>query len=190
MDIQEAILTMSLLMKQEYEFYEKHAKPNTGMSVEELKQFEWIRANTREFGNRLAANPYFFDVMESWKVTIQGTEGVNKDSIDSAQKTSDVEDLLERASPLSTSIKNHLKTNGYVIVSMGAGEDGWDIEVRCSEKKSRDLCTELYQRFSKAISLNVLSISRRFAGHMLPGLYGWDDAKNMLNIFRDDIPEM
>lgn len=187
MDLQEATLTMALLMKEEYEFYEEHAQPDKGMVLEDLKKMEWLRANTREFGNRLAANPYFFDVMESWSVTILGKEGVNEDSLKSAMESDDVDDLIDRASVLGSSIKGHLRKNGYVISDMGAGEDGWDIAVRCTEKKSRDLCTEIYQRYAQAIEMGVLMISRRFAGNMLPGLYHWDDAKRILSLYGDDI---
>jgi hypothetical protein len=180
MDLQEATLTMALLMKEEYDFYDQHSRPDVSMDVKDIKEFEWRRANTREFGNRLAANPYFFDVMESWVVTIIGKEGVNKESMDEAQKTADVDDLIDRASTLASSVKKHLRDNGYVICDMSAGEDGWDFGIRCTEKRSRALCMEIYQRYAKTIDLKLLSISRRFAGHMLPGLYTWDDAKKIL----------
>jgi hypothetical protein len=180
MDLQEATLTMALLMKEEHEFYEKHAKADSSMCVEDLRELEWRRANVREFGNRLAANPYFFDVMESWVVTIIGKEGVNQESMNDAMKTADIDDLVDKASVLASSVKQHLRNEGYVICDMGAGEDGWDIGVRCTEKKSRALCMELYQRYVLAIEIGLLSISRRFSGHKLPGLYSWDDAKKIL----------
>jgi hypothetical protein len=193
MDLQEATLTMALLMKEEYEFYEQHAEPNKaaadGMDIEDLKELEWRRANTREFGNRLAANPYFFDVMESWVVAISGNEGVNKESMEEAAKSSDVDDLVDRASVLAASVKKHLKDNGYVICDMGAGETGWDFGIRCTENQSRALCMEMHQRYTSAIEMGLLSVSRRFAGHRLPGLYNWDNAKRFLANCGDNLLE-
>jgi hypothetical protein len=188
MDLQEATVTMALLMKKESDFYEQHAIPDISLTRENLKELEWLKANTREFGNRLAANPYFFDVMESWVVTVLGTEGVNTDSMKEAMGSADVDDLIDRASALAASIKKHLRDNGYVICNMGAGEDGWDIGIRCSEKKSRDLCVEIHQRYMQAIEMGLLTISRRFAGHSLPGLYSYDDAKRILLIYGDSSP--
>lgn len=147
-----------------------------------MREFEWIRSNTREFGNRLAANPYFFDVMESWRVYIIGKEGATKESMMEAIKTDDVDDLIDRSSTLANSIKNHLRSKGYMICDMGAATDGWDMAVRCSEKKSRDLCAELHRKYFTAIDMGLIYISRRFAGHTLPGLYNWEDAKKILSI--------
>jgi hypothetical protein len=186
MDLQEATITMALLMKKETDFYEQH----TTMSREDLKQLEWLKANTREFGNRLAANPYFFDVMESWVVTILGTEGVNTDSMKEALESADVDDLVDRASSLAASIKKHLRDNGYMICDMGAGEDGWDVGVRCTDKQSRNLCTELLQRYTQAIDMGLLAVSRRFAGHTLPGLHNCDDAKRILLLYGDSLPSL
>lgn len=182
MDLQEATVTMALLLRKEADFIEQHPKT---LSTEDMKEFEWLKANTREFGNRLAANPHFFDVMESWVVTIIGTEGVNPDSIKNALASDDVDDLVDRASTLAASIKRHLRNNGYMICDMGAGEDGWDIGIRCTEKQSRNLCVEMHQRYTQAIEMKLLAISRRFAGHILPGLYNWDDAKRVLIMYGD-----
>jgi hypothetical protein len=190
MDLQEATTTMAFLMRKEADFYEQHAILNQEISREDLKQIEWLKANTREFGNRLAANPNFFDVMESWTVVIMGSEGVSSDSVQESLKTDDVDDLVDRASSLAASIKAHLRSNGYVICEMSAGEDGWDVVVRCTDKQSKNLCIELLQRYTQAIDLGLLSISRRFAGHMLPGLRNWDDAKRILLIYGDDLPSM
>jgi hypothetical protein len=190
MDLQEATVTMAFLMKKEADFYEQHAIPDQKLTREDLKEFEWLKANTREFGNRLAANPYFFDVMESWTVVIMGSEGVSLDSMQETMKSDDVDDLVDRASSLAASIKKHLRDNGYVICDMGAGEDGWDVGVRCTDKQSRNLCTELLQRYTQAIDLGLLAVSRRFAGHMLPGLLNWDDAKRILLMYGDDLPSM
>jgi hypothetical protein len=187
MDLQEATIIMALLMKKEADFYEQHGQPGQTLTREDLKEFEWLKANTREFGNRLAANPNFFDVMESWIVTLTGTEGVNKDSMDEALQSSDVDDLVDRASSLAASVKKHVRDNGYVICDMGAGEDGWDFGVRCSDKKSRDLCVELHQRYIQALELGLLTISRRFAGHTLPGLYNWEDAKKIILMYGDSL---
>ena len=190
MDLQEATITMAFLMRKEADFYELHAMPDQKLTREDLKQIEWLKANTREFGNRLAANPNFFDVMESWTVVIMGSEGVSSDSVQESLKTDDVDDLVDRASSLAASIKAHLRSNGYMICEMSAGEDGWDVAVRCTDKQSRNLCMELLQRYTQAIDMGLLSISRRFAGHMLPGLRNWDDAKRILLIYGDDLPSM
>jgi hypothetical protein len=190
MDLQEATITMALLMKKEADFYAQHAAQDKSLTREDLKQLEWLKANTREFGNRLAANPYFFDVMESWVVTILGTEGVNTDSVKEALESADVDDLVDRASSLAASIKKHLRDNGYVICDMGAGEDGWDVGVRCTDKQSRTLCTELLQRYTQAIEMGLVAVSRRFAGHTLPGLHDWDDAKRILMLYGDSLPSL
>lgn len=189
MDLQEATIAMAALMKGEADFYREHlerAQPETPEELRRhkkaLKEFEWLQSNTREFGNTLAANPNFFGVMESWKVVVKGTEGVAKDSIVKAMKTDDVDDLIERSGSLASLIKNHIKDKGLLICDMSAGEDGWDISIRCTEKKSRILCYDIHKNFCNAISIGLVSISRRFAGHCLPGLYNWDDAERFLKI--------
>jgi len=190
MDLQEATATMALLMKNEAEYYKENLENVNPVTPEEseryqkkLNEFKWIKSNTLEFGNRLAANPCFFDIMESWHVVLYGKEGVNKNSVYEAYKTHNVEDLIDRCGGIAINIKEYIKTNGYLISDMSAGEDGWDISVKCTEKKSRDLCGAIYRRYSHTINLKLLSISRRFAGHCLPGLYDWNDAYKYLKMY-------
>jgi len=189
MDLQEATIAMAALMKGEADFFKEHlkdAKPETVQEIQRhaiaLKEFEWLQSNTREFGNTLAANPHFFGVMESWKVVIKGTQGVAKESIEDALRTADVDDLIDRSGSLAGSIKTHVKSKGLIICDMSAGEDGWDISVRCTEKNSRLLCYDVHKNFMAALDMKLISISRRFAGHCLPGLYTWNDANNILRI--------
>jgi len=190
MDLQEATIAMAALMKGEADFFKEHLKDANPVTTEEkeryataLKEFEWLQSNTREFGNTLAANPHFFGIMESWKVVIKGTQGVAKESIEDALKTADVEDLIDRSGGLASSIKAHIKDKGLIICDMSAGEDGWDISIRCTEKNSRLLCYDIHKNYTGALDLKILSISRRFAGHCIPGLYSWNDAYNFLKIY-------
>lgn len=189
MDLQEATIAMAALMWGEATFYREHLQDAKPESDEErkrydtaLREFEWLQSNTREFGNILAANPNFFSIMESWKVVITGKEGVSSESIEAAQKTADVDTLVDRCGNLAILIKDHVKAKGMIICDMSAGENGWDIAVRCSEKNSRLLCFDLHKRFFTAIEMELITISRRFAGHCLPGLYSWDDAPRFLKI--------
>lgn len=189
MDLQEATIAMAALMWGEATFFREHlqdAKPESDIELKRhktaLKEFEWLKSNTREFGNILAANPNFFSVMESWKVVITGKEGVCPESIERALKTSDVDKLIDYCGNLAIGVKSHVKGKGMIICDMGAGENGWDIAVRCSEKNSRLLCFDLHKKYFTAIELKLLTISRRFAGHCLPGLYSWDDAPKFLKI--------
>ena len=187
MDLQEASLSMALLMQNEKKYYDENLNDTDSYSIEELhkkvKEFEWVKSNTREFGNQLAANPNFFGVMESWKVYILGTEGVNKKSIMEAHSKNNIEDLLEKCGSMAISIKNYLQDRKHMICDMSAGMDGWDIAIRCTDNQSRDLCQEMYKRFNHAINLKLISLSRRFAGHCLPGLYNWEDAEKFLKIY-------
>lgn len=187
MDLQEATIKIASLMKGEAEFFKEHLdgiKPNTQDEIHRfktaLKEFEWLQSITREFGNTLAANPNFFDIMESWRIVISGTESVDRGSIYEAKDTDDIEDLLERCGSLAASIKAYVKAKGWMICDMSAGEDGWDIAVRCSEKNSRLFCEDVYRRFIFAINQKLITVSRRFAGHCLPGLYNWEDAYRIL----------
>jgi hypothetical protein len=189
MDLQEATIAMAALMKGEADFFKEHldeAKPETDEEKKRYgiatKEFEWLKSNTREFGNILAANPHFFGVMESWKVVIKGTQGVAKESMEEALKTADVDNLIDRSGNLAINIKRHVIEKGLIICDMSAGEDGWDISIRCTEKNSRLLCFDINKQFSRALEIEILSISRRFAGHCLPGLYSWNDAHNFLKI--------
>lgn len=186
-DLQEATIEMATLMRGESEFFNEHlegVKPNTRDEIQRyksaLKEFEWLQSITREFGNTLAANPNFFDIMESWRIVISGTESVDRGSIYEAKETDDVEDLLERCGSLASSIKAYVKGKGWMICDMSAGEDGWDIAVRCSEKNSRLFCEDVYRKFIFAINQKLITVSRRFAGHCLPGLYNWEDANRIL----------
>jgi len=181
MDLQEATIAMAYLMKNEIDFYKKNLE-GVEPTKKLLEEFEWIKSNTREFGNRLAANPNFFNVMESWKVYILGKEGVNEDSIQKAAETFNVEDLVEQCGNLAISIKEFISSKGLIICDIGAGTDGWDIGVRCTEKISQTLCYDVHKKFWSAINLKLIAVSRRFAGHSLPGLYTWDDAEKILKI--------
>lgn len=188
MDLQEATIAMAALMKGEADFFREHldgAEPETEEEIKRhktaLKEFEWLQSNTREFGNQLAANPNLFDIMESWRIVITGKEGVCKNSIDEALKTDNVEDLIERCGTLASSIKEYIKVKGFQVWDMSAGEDGWDISIRCSEKHSRVFCEDIYRQYISAIEMRLITVSRRFAGHCLPGLYNYDDALRILN---------
>ena len=199
MDLQEATYAMARLLVDEKKFYMEHLEVYKEEEPEDpkeravyrgkMREFDWQRANTREFGNKLAAYPNFFDVMESWHVYVLGREGASKESMQAAFKTDDVDDLIDRASSLAASIKTYVRNSGYVICDMGAGTNGWDIAVRCSEKKSRVICTDLHQRFNVALEMGLIHISRRFAGHTLPGLTSWEDAERVLRMYgKDDLP--
>lgn len=139
-----------------------------------------------EFGNRLAAIPAFFDVMESWLVTAVGRQGLSEEGIQEAVRTNDRENMIDRIGALAASVRDYLRSQGFIIRDMGAGEDGWDMCVRCTEKMSRTLCFDLHQRFSEAIRLKLMHVSRRFGGHYLPGLYTWRDAQRLIRGFGDD----
>jgi hypothetical protein len=182
MDLQSATLSMAVLMKREYDFYNEHTEEIKSLDVDTLREFEWVKSETREFGNQLAANPNFFGVMESWKVYISGKEGVNRDSILKAHKEDNVEDLFEKCGSMAVSIKNYLQDKKHMICDMSAGEDGWDVAIRCTEGQSKVLCQEVYRRYSIALEMVIITVSRRFAGHCLPGLYSWDDAIKILKI--------
>jgi len=189
MDLQEATVAMAALMRGEMDFYKEHLEGARVGDLQEskryktaLREYEWLQSNTREFGNTLAANPSFFGIMESWKVVIKGTAGVGKESIENALETDDIEDLISRCGSLPVNIIEHIKSKGLLLCDMSAGEDGWDISVRCTEKNSKLLCFDMHKKYFKTIELKLIVISRRFSGHCLPGLYTWDDAVNFLKV--------
>lgn len=183
-DLQEATITMAILMKEEFDFHSKYIdgkEIKQNESIDILKKFEYLKSSTREFGNILAANPNFFGIMESWKVYISGKEGVNKNSMEEALQKNDVETLLEKCGNLVIGLKDYINEKGLQICDFGAGEGGWDIGIRCTEDASKNLCRDLYRRYIRAIEMRLLIISRRFAGHCLPGLYNWEDAIKILD---------
>jgi len=178
LDLSEALITMSYLMLAEKQL-------SAGTEAEKAR-LDYCRANTIEFGNRLAAMPQFFDILESWLVTVIGRQGVSDETVEEALKGNDPGTMLERAGALAVSVRDYFETQGFVIRTIGAGEDGWDMCVRCTEKKSRSLCFDLLQRYHKAIALKLISVSRRFGGHYLPGLYTYEDADRMLRMYGKD----
>lgn len=188
-DLSEATVTMAYLLLYEKRLYEKYAGNLDDPAIKTAYdlRMQYLKANTAEYGNRLAAMPQFFDILESWLVTVVGKQGISEESMQEATKTNDPDVMLEKAGALAVSIKDYFKSQGYVIRNIGAGEDGWDMCVRCTEKKSRLLCFDLHQRFQKAISLRLMSVSRRFGGHYLPGLYTWDDAERLLKLYNKDL---
>lgn len=196
MDLQQATRLMATLLKNEEDFHKEFLADNVQQGEEDhekvkelYRRYQWLKSCTREFGNELAANPHFFDIMESWVVYLKGKDTVDKERMKAAYEKDDVDELIEQTGGLAPSIKSYLKEKGYQICDIGAGEDGWDLGVRCSEKKSRDLCIEIYQRYHRAIELELLSVARRFSGHCLPGLYSWDDANRILLMYGDDEPK-
>jgi hypothetical protein len=191
MDLQQATLTMALIMKKEIDFYRQFIKDlgdrYDDKAIELRKQYEYVRANTREYGNRLAANPYFFDVMESWCVTVSGREGVSEETMQQAKRDQDAEAMIEKAGNLAGEVKSFLVSKDFPVAGMGAGEDGWDVGLLCTDKASKELCRDIHQRFAYPIKLGMLSVSRRFTGHCLPGLYTWDDAERILKAYGNDL---
>ena len=129
MDLQQATLTMALIMKKEIDFYRQFIKDlgdrYDDKAIELRKQYEYVRANTREYGNRLAANPYFFDVMESWCVTVSGREGVSEETMQQAKRDQDAEAMIEKAGNLAGEVKSFLVSKDFPVAGMGAGEDGY-----------------------------------------------------------------
>jgi hypothetical protein len=182
MDLNEATLTMCHLI-----LAERTAREALDLSSppdRELQEnLRVIQGNLVEFGNRLAAMPNFFDVMEPWLITVIGRQGISRESMEEVAKSNDREDLVARAGALACSVVGYLRSQGFIIRDVSAGEDGWDVCVRCTDKLSRSLCFDLHQRFAQAISLNLLNVSRRFGGNYLPGLYTWKDARRLLNNF-------
>lgn len=194
MDLKEASLVMCHLLMHEKDVKDacEAAKKNSADGVldpnieaEFKERIREATINIAEFGNRLAAIPAFFDIMESWLVTAMGRQGVSEESMQEAMKTNDRDTMIERTGALAASVRDYLRSQGFIIRDMGAGEDGWDMCVRCSEKKSRTLCFDLHQRFADAIRLKLMHVSRRFGGHYLPGIYTWRDAQKLLKGFGD-----
>jgi len=199
MDLKEASLTMCHLLLHEKRVHEEYeARKKAGVAA--IPDEHWLphdieavyqeklhdaRINIAEFGNRLASMPAFFDIMESWLVTIIGRQGVSKETMEEAAATNDRDDMIERIGALATSVRDYLRSQGFILRDMGAGEDGWDMCVRCTENKSRTLCTDFHQRYMSAIQMKLISVSRRFGGHYLPGLYTWRDAQRLLRAFGD-----
>lgn len=190
MDLQEATLAMARFMKIEKEFYDRHLKARRPKDESELKifeelsrQFEVYRSRTREFANILAADPNFFEIVESWIVVVQGKESVSRKSMLYYRDSADVEGLINQASNLASSVKSFIRSVGYFITDMGAGDDGWDLGVRCKHKDAKNLCSLLHRKYQEAIGLGLLVISRRFGEHKLPGLYNYEDAERIINIY-------
>lgn len=182
-DLQEATIAMAILMNNEIDFYHKNIKGKNPNEIHEkvIREYEYLTGSTREFGNILAANPNFFGVMESWKVFLLGKEGVNKNSVEDAHKNDDVETLLEKCGNLAIGILDYIKGKELLICDISAGEDGWDIAIRCTDDASKNLCRDIYSKYIRAIEMRLLMVSRRFSGHCLPGLYNWKDAKRILD---------
>lgn len=194
MDLQELTLAMARFMKAEKDFYDEHLKarrPKTQEEVETLekrqKQLEILRARTRQFGNIIAADPNLFNVIEPWIVCVEGKESVTQKTLKSFVESADIDELINRASNLGASVKEFMRSAGYFICNMSAGEDGWDIGVRCTNKDSMDLCTVLHRKFRLAINMGLLEISRKFGEHRLPGLYNYEDAERIIQLYGDDM---
>lgn len=201
MDLQQATLTMALLMNKEYDFYQKHfgeearctldpraiRKP---LTTELMREWDYLQANTREFGNQLAALPDFFEVLETQQVVVMGKEGVSVESLNMAIENQDADDLIARAGSLAQSVKDYLVSKGHPLANVSVGENGWDVSALCTERRSRELCEELLEKYERAIEFKLLRVSRRFAGHYIPGLYNYQDAVQILAAFGDDLPEL
>lgn len=187
-DLSEATVMMSRLMLYEKRLHDKYVGKLDDEKIKEAydARMAYLKANTAEFGSRLAAMPQFFDILESWLVTVVGKQGISAETIDEVAKTNDPDNMLERTGALAVSVRDYFRSQDFVLRNIGAGEDGWDMCVRCTEKKSRSLCFDLQQRFQKALSLRLMSVSRRFGGHYLPSLYTWDDAERMLKLYNKD----
>lgn len=188
-DLQEATLALARLMKEEKDFYINniHARRPKNEQEEkwlnkQISEFEILKSKTRLLENILAANPNFFNIIEPWVISIEGNDSVSKETMEEYIESADVEELIDRTSCLASSIKYFIRSAGYFIADMGSGVTGWDIGIRCSEKEAKKLCNSIHSRYTKALELGLITVSKRFCGNKLPGLYNYEDAERIIGL--------
>ena len=151
---------------------------------EETVQISALEHDIRCFGDMLAADPFFFDILSSYMVDVKGTgpspspEEVENAIADMATGN-DFADYTNRiGGGMAEAVRRFIDNLGYTITDCGFGGGGWHVGVPGNEPGSRKLCAALHKHFLAAINSGIIKVERHQWGHRLPSLYNDLDVEN------------
>lgn len=175
----EAETKMASLMKAQRDFWIHNINTNDEISKETWLQYDLLNIHRDKFGEELAANPSFSEIMLSWVVDINGVQCCNiKNIINNLDKICsnemEIEDLLKQEGGMQQSIITFINQAGFKISGAGGGYSGWHIGIFGNNAETNKFCEFIHFKFRKAISYNLISVRKRFWKHWLPTLYNWD----------------
>lgn len=123
-----------------------------------------------DLGQKLAADPQYWDSLEMWRVEISSQQGeMSKYDVEDAEDElnhGDFEAFLQRSGSLPAHINTLLEELGHPVENITAGSRGWRMVVHLTDPESKMLCVELHQRFGKSIDMGILELRRCFDGFM------------------------
>ena len=192
MSYQEAEAKMAELLKKAID-YHKECRERHGcdpdcytpgeLTEEEIREHNALRHDARKFADELAADPYFFDILESYMTDVVGTGGCPTDDavkagIESAVEKGEMFEFITKlGGNLADAIRRYIQGLGFRISDSGGGCGGWHYGVRGNEPDSRRLCAALHKQFKPAIDAGLIKIRRHHWGYRLPTLYNDNDVE-------------
>ena len=188
MTLQEAERKMARLMKAEKDFVESNPLPHKTdkrgirrCAATPAQQKEWLRKreileeDINFFGQQLAANPDFADILIGWIVWVFGRNECDPLMLIQRIPSNTILEGVKKTDALSEAIINFIQENDFHITESGGGPDGWDIGVPCTDKQARKLCDLLYKKFHKAINSGLIIVRKEFNDFFLPKLTNWPE---------------
>lgn len=185
MNYNEAEAQMATLLKAEMDYHKEHIEPLTHnqnnpdnpvtIPKEVQSGYTELTQKVKRFGERLAADPIFFDILAPWVVDVKGRSDAGEEAIKEVLDDLDFNKFLEKHGSLPSSIRKFIDENGFKLEGSGGSASSWHIGVICNEPDSRRFCALIQQKYRIAIERKAIWLERHFWGWRLPSLYNWSD---------------
>lgn len=182
MTFKEAEAHMAMLMKLEIDYYKKHIEPitkNRGPSDKVPQEIEYehrrLRVEVKRFGEMLATNPTFSDILVPWVVDVKGRSDSGEAAIKEVLENLDFKDFMKKHGSLPDEIRKFINESGFRLEGCGGSTRSWHIGVICNEPDSRRFCAMVQQRYRKAIDSKAIWLEKKFWGWRLPTLFNEND---------------
>ena len=153
------------------------------LTEEEEGHYGRLRHKAEKYADELAADPAFFDILESYMTDVKGTGGMPsedsvKEVVDSGFERDEIFGFLEKmGGNLVGAVRNFIEDLGFRICDAGGGGGSWHLGVRGNEPDSRRLCAALHKQFGPALDAGMIKIERHHWGYRLPTLYNDGDVE-------------
>jgi len=181
---------MAKLMKEEENIWKECFGDKIGYTQDDFKnlpekltdKLEIAKREVHQFGNEVAANPEFFDIVVSWIIDIEGQYSeCGEEDMKEALDTLNFRDFLDKSGSIPSIIQRDLERFGIKITDRGGGTCSWYIGIPCNNKQADFVCEFLHRRFKNLINNGSIKIKKKFWQHRLLGLYNLDEVNEYLN---------
>lgn len=185
MTYKEAEAQMAALMKAEHEYHTQHIEPltynqgdpnNPNKIPKEIQSgYIELTQKVKRFGERLATDPTFFDILVPWVVDVKGRSDAGEDAVKKVMEDLDFNKFLEKQGALPADIKKFIIGHEFKLEGSGGSVNSWHIGVICNEPDSRRFCALIQHKYRMALEHKAIWLEKHFWGWRLPTLYNWGD---------------